>query len=101
MWDCDAGPIDLEQYEQQPKRGNAGRLNENNQLFQEYRQEGTRMIPESDARLEDGGAQGEDERACYEQKVGIREMENIGRYRGVKAAEKMRTNRRLRHDKQA
>ena len=44
-------PIDVENYEEQRKRGIARRLEEDDRMFEQFRQERARMAAESEARL--------------------------------------------------
>ena len=58
-------------------------------MFEQFRQEGARMIAESDALLLKVRRQAEDESARYKEQGTIREMEMQRFHRALQAAEKM------------
>ena len=53
--------IDVAQYEEQRKRRLACRLEEDDRMYEQFRQEGGRMIAQSDARLLEVRRQAEEE----------------------------------------
>ena len=74
--------INVEDYEEQRKRRNTSRLEEDDRIFEQFPQEGARIVPESDARLVEVQRQAEDERAHNLNQVQMREAE-IQRLRRV------------------
>ena len=68
-------PIDVENYEEQRKRRIASRLEEDDRMFEQFRQERARMVAESDARLVEVRRQADQERAHYMNQVQLREAE--------------------------
>ena len=55
-------PIDVENYEEQRKRGIARRLEEDDRMFEQFRQERAKMAAESEARLAEVRRQADAER---------------------------------------
>ena len=74
--------INVEDYEEQRKRRNTSRLEEDDRMFEQFRQERARMIAESEVRLVEVRRQAEDERAHNMNQVQMREAE-IQRLRRV------------------
>ena len=68
-------PIDVENYEEQRKRGIARRLEEDDRMFEQFGQERARMAAESEARLGEVRRQADEERGNYVNEVQRREAE--------------------------
>ena len=68
-------PIDVENYEEQRKRGIARRLEEDDRMFEHFRQERARRAAESEARLAEVRRQADAEREHYVNEVQRREAE--------------------------
>ena len=67
--------IDVDDYEEHRRRGIASRLEEDDRLYEQFRQERARLVAESDARLLEVRRQAEQERARYADQVRLREIE--------------------------
>ena len=68
-------PIDVENYEEQRNRRIARRLEEDNRMFELFRQERARMAAESEARIAEVRRQADEERGHYANEVQRREAE--------------------------
>ena len=68
-------PIDVENYEEQRKRGIARHLEEDHRMFEHFRQERAKMAAESEARLAEVRRQADAEREHYVNEVQRREAE--------------------------
>ena len=68
-------PIDVKNYEEHRKRRIASRLDEDDRMFEQFRQERARMAAESEARLAEVRRQADEERAHYVNEVQRRAAE--------------------------
>ena len=69
--------INVEDYEEQRKRRIADRLEEDNRIYEQFRQERARMIAEAEAGLVEVRRQGEEDRPRSEEQVPAREAEIV------------------------
>ena len=97
MCNHDEQAIHVEDYEEQRRRRIASRYEEDDCIYEQFREEGARMIPESDARLQEVRRQAEEERLRYADQVRLREIKIQRLHRVLHMPIEMPSNRRRLH----